>query len=148
MEYLTDKYIGSEIKEYDPKGRFLIPRKFRDVPLPDMTFHAAARQRSFYSSQLYPIIALYNPRLSTVPEDSQPIRVEKNFRVCLPKDLQEILRANEQVAVWGAHSSLEVWKAEDFLEVTKPWKSVEFRKQFFRKHKQIFLDFLLVDHKE
>ena len=118
-------FIGAYDHSLDPKGRVILPRKFRDELGQDMVFTKGI-ERCLYVFPLAEFEA-FAVKLRTLPLTERPSRdfvrvfvagasqesADAQGRVVIPQPLREYAGLNRDVVVVGQLSRIELWdKAE------------------------------------
>jgi MraZ protein len=118
-------FIGAYDHSLDPKGRVILPRKFRDELGQDMVFTKGI-ERCLY---LFPLaeFAAFADKLRSLPLTERPSRdfvrvfvagasqesADSQGRVVIPQALREYAGLTKDVVVVGQLSRIELWdKAE------------------------------------
>ena len=114
-------FIGTYDHSLDPKGRVILPRKFRDELGQDMVFTKGI-ERCLY---LFPLteFATFADKLRTLPLTERPSRdfvrvfvagasqesADSQGRVVIPQALREYAGLTKDVVVVGQLSRIELW---------------------------------------
>jgi MraZ protein len=114
-------FIGTYDHSLDPKGRVILPRKFRDELGQDMVFTKGI-ERCLYLFPL-PEFATFADKLRTLPLTERPSRdfvrvfvagasqesADSQGRVVIPQALREYAGLTKDVVVVGQLSRIELW---------------------------------------
>ena len=117
-------FIGTYDHSLDPKGRVILPRKFRDELGPDMVFTKGI-ERCLYVFPLAEFEAFAN-KLRSLPLTERPSRdfvrvfvagasqetADSQGRVVIPQALRDYAGLTKDCVVIGAVNRLEIWDAQ------------------------------------
>ena len=119
-------FIGTYDHSLDPKGRVILPRKFRDELGQDMVFTKGI-ERCLY---LFPLaeFAAFAGKLRSLPLTERPSRdfvrvfvagasqesADTQGRVVIPQALREYASLTKDVVVVGQLSRIEIWDREQW----------------------------------
>jgi MraZ protein len=114
-------FIGTHDHSLDPKGRVILPRKFRDELGQDMVFTKGI-ERCLY---LFPLaeFAAFADKLRSLPLTERPSRdfvrvfvaganqetADSQGRVVIPQPLRDYAGLSKDVVVIGQLSRIELW---------------------------------------
>jgi MraZ protein len=119
-------FIGTYEHSLDPKGRVILPRKFRDELGQDMVFTKGI-ERCLYVFPLAEFEA-FAVKLRTLPLTERPSRdfvrvfvagasqesADAQGRVVIPQPLREYANLTKDVVVVGQLSRIELWDKDEW----------------------------------
>lgn len=144
-------FLGQYDQSIDPKGRIILPAKFREVLVAQYDHNLVITKHRDLCLVAYPVAewALKADVLKQLPTGRKAVRMLKRFymasasectmdrqgRIVIPPSLKQFARFEKNIVIAGDNDHFEIWNRDLFYELMTPDQEI-----FESEDMQVFHD--------